>query len=78
MRKLKPGFHVIAMVAAIAEKKSSAIAATTIAEIEFSWKLINAGADPGFFLGGGAFVSCSASTPINHIVLFFLAEYQLY
>ena len=35
------------------------------------------GADPGFFLGGGAFVSCSTSTPINHIV-FFLAEYQLY
>ena len=24
------------------------------------------GADPGFFLGGGALVSCSASTPINH------------
>ena len=33
------------------------------------------GADPGFFLGGGALVSCSASTPINHI---FFAEYQLY
>ena len=29
------------------------------------------GADPGFFLGGGAFVSCSTSTPINHIVFFF-------
>ena len=28
------------------------------------------GADPGFFLGGGALVSCSASTPINHIVFF--------
>ena len=26
-------------------------------------------ADPGFFLGGGALVSCSTSTPINHIVL---------
>ena len=26
------------------------------------------GADPGFFLGGGALVSCSTSTPINHIV----------
>ena len=25
------------------------------------------GADPGFFLGGGALVSCSTSTPINHI-----------
>ena len=28
----------------------------------------HAGADPGFFLGGGALVSCSTSTPINHIV----------
>ena len=35
------------------------------------------GADPGFFLGGGALVSCSTSTPINHIVFFFV-EYQLY
>ena len=35
-----------------------------------------AGADPGFFLGGGALVSCSTSTPINDI--FFVAEYQLY
>ena len=35
-------------------------------------------ADPGFFLGGGAHVSCSTSTPINHIVFFFFAEYQLY
>ena len=24
------------------------------------------GADPGFFLGGGALVPCSTSTPINH------------
>ena len=38
---------------------------------------IQPGADPGFFLGGGALVSCSTSTPINHIVLFF-AEYKLY
>ena len=38
---------------------------------------IRAGADPGFFLGGGALVPCSTSTPINHIVFFF-AEYQLY
>ena len=38
---------------------------------------VETGADPGFFLGGGAVVSCSASTPINHIVFFF-AEYQLY
>ena len=29
------------------------------------------GADPGFFLGGGALVSCSTSTAINHIVFFF-------
>ena len=29
------------------------------------------GADPGFFLGGGALVSCSTSTPINHIVFLF-------
>ena len=29
------------------------------------------GADPGFILGGGALVSCSTSTPINHIVFFF-------
>ena len=28
------------------------------------------GADPGFFLGGSALVSCSTSTPINHIVFF--------
>ena len=31
-----------------------------------------AGADPGFFLGGGALVSCSTSTPIKHVVFFFL------
>ena len=29
------------------------------------------GADPVFFLGGGALISCSSSTPINHIVIFF-------
>ena len=38
---------------------------------------IYTGADPGFFLGGGALVSCSPSTPMNHIVFFF-SEYQLY
>ena len=32
----------------------------------------DAGADPGFLLGGGALVSCSTSTPINHIVYIFL------
>ena len=30
------------------------------------------------FLGRGALVSCSTSTPINHIVFFVFAEYQLY
>ena len=39
--------------------------------------LLDSGADPGFFLVGGALVSCSTSTLINHIVFFF-AEYQLY
>ena len=34
--------------------------------------LIVTGADPGFFLGGGALVYCSISIPINHIVFFFL------
>ena len=29
-------------------------------------------ADPGFFLGAGALVSCFTSTPINHIVFFFV------
>ena len=28
------------------------------------------GADPGFFLGGGALVSCSTSTPINLIYIY--------
>ena len=28
----------------------------------------SSGADPGFCLGGGVLVSCSTSTPINHIV----------
>ena len=40
--------------------------------------LVISGADPGFFLGGGALVSSSTSTPINHIVFFFFAEYKLY
>ena len=31
----------------------------------------NSGADPGFFLGGGALVSRSTSTPINHLVFFY-------
>ena len=35
------------------------------------WRRLHfTGADPGFFLGGGALVSCSASTPIHHIVFF--------
>ena len=32
--------------------------------------LKKSGADPGSFLGRGALVSCSTSTPINHIVFF--------
>ena len=40
---------------------------------------IRPGADPGFFLGGGALVSCTSSTAINYIVIIiFFAEYQLY
>ena len=35
-----------------------------------NWR--SAGADPGYILGGGALVSCSTSTPISHIVFFFL------
>ena len=51
--------------------------------VPLEWELIVGrrgftGADPGFFLGGGALVSCSTSTPINHIVFFFFSEYQLY
>ena len=34
----------------------------------------DAGVDPGFFLGRGALVSCSTSTPINHIVFFFFLQ----
>ena len=34
------------------------------------WFGIETGADPGFFLGVCALVSCSTSTPINHIVFF--------
>ena len=36
--------------------------------IELTSRLITSGADPGFFLGGGALFSCSTSRPINHIV----------
>ena len=40
------------------------------------WKvtLPKPGADPGFFLGEGALVSCSTSTPINHIVVLFFCR----
>ena len=47
-------------------RQSCAIYFCVILEI----KSIGAGADPGFFLGGGALVSCSTSTPINHIFFF--------
>ena len=36
-----------------------------------------AGADPGFFLGGGALVSCSTSTPLNHRVFFLFYFYRI-
>ena len=36
------------------------------------------GVDPGFFIGGGALVSCSTSTQINYVVFFVFAEYQFY
>ena len=36
----------------------------------YSCKGLITGADPGLFLGGGALVPCSTSTPINHIVIF--------
>ena len=40
-------------------------------QIEFNFlKREETGADPGFFLGGGALVSSSTSTPINHIIFF--------
>ena len=32
----------------------------------------------GRIQGGGALVSCSTSTPINHVVFFSFAEYQLH
>ena len=35
-----------------------------------NFNVSGSGADPGFFLGGGSLVSCSTSTPINHIVFF--------
>ena len=46
-----------------------------IKELACSWLSVGrehffAGADPGVFLGGGVLVSCSTSTPINHIVVF--------
>ena len=40
------------------------------ASLQHNEACAEAGADPGFFLGGGALISCSASTPINHIVFF--------
>ena len=39
-----------------------------------SWPLVS-GADPGFFLGGSALVSCSTSAP-NKPHTFFFSEYQ--
>ena len=40
----------------------------------YGWRFLNkislAGTAPGFFLGGGALIPCSTSTPINRIVFF--------
>ena len=41
------------------------------AHVHSSLKHSRAGADPGFFLGGDPLISCSTSTPINHVVFFF-------
>ena len=41
---------------------------------KISFDYLLSGADPGFFLGGGVLVSCSTSTPINHIVSFFFCR----
>ena len=38
----------------------------TVFVFVFVFVNVTTGADPGFFLGGGALVSCSNSTPINH------------
>ena len=37
----------------------------------FCWTCINVRGGSRIFLGGGALVSCSTPTPINHIVFFF-------
>ena len=39
--------------------------------LQLHFRCSYAGADPGFFSGGGALVSCFTSTPINHIVFSF-------
>ena len=44
---------------------------STILQLVLQCSSIHAGADPGFFLGGGALVPCSTSMAINHIVFFF-------
>ena len=41
-----------------------------LGELKLLAQCYNSGADPGFLLGGGALVSCSTSTAINHIVFF--------
>ena len=44
------------------------------ARVHYSLKHSRAGADPGYFLGGDPLISCSNSTPINHIVFFFFLQ----
>ena len=47
---------------------------STILQLVLQCSSIHAGADPGFFLGGGALVPCSTSMAINHIVFFFFGR----
>ena len=53
------------------KKSSRRFFVFTFLSLLFKFSVHLTGADPGFFLGGGALVSCSSSTPINHIVFFF-------
>ena len=48
--------------------KANTVSPVTIRRVKLKHEI--SGADPGFFLGWGALVSCSTSTPINQIVFF--------
>ena len=56
------------------KKSSRRFFVFTFLSLLFKFSVHLTGADPGFFLGGGALVSCSSSTPINHIVFFFFLQ----